>query len=50
LTSRITKLWVVDINATGNIETSENITATYVKLGGGGYMYDNGTTLILGRD
>jgi hypothetical protein len=50
LTSRITKLWIVDINATGNIETSQNMTATYVKLGGGGYMYDNGTTLIIGRD
>jgi len=31
LTSRITKLWVVDINATGNIETSENVSAKYFK-------------------
>jgi len=38
-------------NANQNINISPyNITATYVKLGGGGYMYDNGTTLILGRD
>ena len=31
LTSRITKLWVVDINATGNIETSQNVSAKYFK-------------------
>ncbi len=29
LISRITKLWVVDINATGNIETSQNVSAKY---------------------
>jgi len=29
LVNRITKLWVVDINATGNIETSENVSAKY---------------------
>ena len=31
ITSRITKLWIVDINATGNIETAENISARYFK-------------------
>lgn len=31
LTNRITKLWVVDINATGNLETSENVSAKYFK-------------------
>jgi len=31
LTSRITKLWVVDVDATGNIETSQNVSANYFK-------------------
>ena len=31
LTSRVTKLWVVDIDATGNIETSQNVSANYFK-------------------
>jgi DNA-binding transcriptional ArsR family regulator len=31
LINRITKLWVVDINATGNVETSENVSAKYFK-------------------
>ena len=30
LTSRITKLWVDEINSTGNIVTSENVTASYL--------------------
>jgi hypothetical protein len=29
--SRITRLWVVDIDATGNIETSQNVSAEYFK-------------------
>jgi len=29
--SRISKLWVIDINASGNIETSQNVSASYVK-------------------
>ncbi len=31
LASRISKLWITDINATGNIETSENVSAKYFK-------------------
>jgi hypothetical protein len=31
LASRITKLWIVDIDATGNIETSQNVSANYFK-------------------
>ncbi len=37
--NRITKLWVVNINATGNIETNENVTARYVK--GDGSLLSN---------
>jgi hypothetical protein len=29
--SRITRLWIVDIDATGNIETSQNVSAEYFK-------------------
>lgn len=39
LASRITKLWVGDINATGNIETSENVSARYFK--GDGSLLSN---------
>jgi hypothetical protein len=36
---RIAKLWVVDIDATGNIETSQNVSAQYFK--GDGSLLEN---------
>jgi hypothetical protein len=37
LISRISKLWVIDINASGNIETDQNISAKYFK-GNGSFL------------
>ena len=44
----------VELEVNGSIEASENITLTsldsYINFGGGGFMYDNGTTLIIGHN